>query len=369
MKAATSTRRQSWRALRISFILSSLNLSGGVQAIIEYANRLVARGHTITLVVPRGTMDAAVAATLDGRVQCLESAVSLAGRRNLFTNLRLAFSLARSVPASDLVVATHTPTTLSSLLAVQLLRRGAGVWLFMDYAQMFAGRAAERWLLRNALRWHRLAITISHATAAELARYAPGRIEVAGLGISNLANLHPVYVHARPQARSLFYLGDNRPRKGLADFLRAAELVCAQAPDIQVVVASKDPCVLETNVPVTFHLKPDAAQLALLFQSCSVFVSASWAEGLGNPPLEAMACAAPVVMTETGGSRDYAVDGENCLLVPPQQPERLADAILRVLNDPALAARLSAAGPATAARFDWDIVMDRLETALLEAVA
>lgn len=107
---------------------------------------------------------------------------------------------------------------------------------------------------------------------------------------------------ARNRVRSSTWATTARAR-GWPIFVRAAELVCAQAPDIRVVVASKDPCVLETNVPVTFHLKPDATQLALLFQSCSVFVSASWAEGLGNPPLEAMACAAPVVMTETSSSR------------------------------------------------------------------
>jgi hypothetical protein len=43
--------------VRISFILSSLWLSGGVRVVVEYANRLTGRGHQVTLVAPGGTLD------------------------------------------------------------------------------------------------------------------------------------------------------------------------------------------------------------------------------------------------------------------------------------------------------------------------
>ena len=43
--------------MRISFILSSLWLSGGVRVIVEYANRLTIRNHKATLIAPRGTLD------------------------------------------------------------------------------------------------------------------------------------------------------------------------------------------------------------------------------------------------------------------------------------------------------------------------
>ncbi len=356
------------RRLHVSFILSSLRLSGGVQAIIEYANRLAARGHSATLVIPRGAIDASMAVLLAPGVALVEASRPLTDTLNPLKQLLLAVALARAVPVCDVVVATHTPTTLSSLIASHLLRRAAAVWLFMDYVAMFAGRPAERWLLRNALRWHRMAITISKATAAELANYAPGRVEVAGLGISTIEQLTPVIAEERPASPpSLFYLGDQRPRKGLADFLQAAALVQAQMPALQLWIASKEPCTIETAVPYTFHLHPTRNALVHLFQTCTIFVSASHAEGLGNPPLEAMACGAPVVMTASGGSADYARDGENCLLTPPQDPERLAEAILRLLREPMLAQKLSHAGPATAARFDWTAVMDRLEGFLREA--
>ncbi len=357
-----------WRPLRISFILSSLWLSGGVMAVVEYANRLAARGHAVSLVLPKGTVDPLMSSMIAAAVSLVESKTGRAPTGNVARNLRLAWSLADAVPQSDVVVATHTPTTAANLLACGLLRRGAPVWLFMDYAEMFAQRPAEAWLLRHALRWQRMALTISRATAAELARYAPGRIEVVGVGISHLDALTPRFVEDRlTEPPILFYLGDMRPRKGLADFVCAAEKVCASRPSTRVVIASKDHCAIETSAHFTFIYKPSTEELAELYKTCAVFVCASWAEGLGNNPLEAMACATPVVMTETGGSSDYAEDGVNCLLVPPRNPATLEAAILRLLDDPCLAARLSHAGPGTAARFDWEVIMDCMEVCLLEA--
>jgi glycosyltransferase involved in cell wall biosynthesis len=81
-----------------------------------------------------------------------------------------------------------------------------------------------------------------------------------------------------------------------------------------------------------------------------------------------MACGAPVVLTDSRGVREYARPGENCLLVPIRQPEALAAAILRVLDDQVLRDRLRLEGPSTAARFDWQTAGDRFEAALVRVV-
>ena len=91
-------------------------------------------------------------------------------------------------------------------------------------------------------------------------------------------------------------------------------------------------------------------------------------EGFGLPPLEAMACGAPVVLTDSGGVRDYARHEDNCLLVPPRDPQALAAAMLRILTDPVLADCLRRAGPPTTARFTWEAAVDRFEAALRDVV-
>ena len=68
--------------------------------------------------------------------------------------------------------------------------------------------------------------------------------------------------------------------------------------------------------------------------------------------LEAQASGRPVVTTRHGGIPEYVRDGETALVVPEADPGALADALVRVVTDDALAARLGGAGPAWAARFD-----------------
>ena len=76
-----------------------------------------------------------------------------------------------------------------------------------------------------------------------------------------------------------------------------------------------------------------------------------WAEPWGLVPLEAMAVGRPVVATCTGGSAEYLRDGENCLVVPAEDPDALARAVARLSSDAALRDRLRARGFETAARF------------------
>ena len=69
-------------------------------------------------------------------------------------------------------------------------------------------------------------------------------------------------------------------------------------------------------------------------------------EGLPLAVLEAMAASRPVVASAVAGTVEAVIDGETGLLVPPKEPAAFAAAIQSVLDDPALAARLGAAGGA-----------------------
>jgi phosphatidylinositol alpha-mannosyltransferase len=69
--------------------------------------------------------------------------------------------------------------------------------------------------------------------------------------------------------------------------------------------------------------------------------------------LEAMACATPIVCSDLPGFRNVVTAGHEALLVPGDDPTALGDALLRMLDDPELRARCSAAGRASALRFAW----------------
>jgi len=84
-------------------------------------------------------------------------------------------------------------------------------------------------------------------------------------------------------------------------------------------------------------------------------------DGIPNVLVEAMAAGTPVVATDVSGIPELVSSGVNGLLVPPEDPVALADALLALHRDPALAGRLAEAGRATVQeRFDGERLAGRL---------
>jgi glycosyltransferase involved in cell wall biosynthesis len=94
-----------------------------------------------------------------------------------------------------------------------------------------------------------------------------------------------------------------------------------------------------------------------LLASCDLFVLPSLYEGLPLSLLEAMASGRPAIATDVPGSNEVVHHAESGLLVPRADPLALADAIRRLLADPAAAERLARAGRA---RVDRDFSVERM---------
>ncbi|MGI5201743.1 glycosyltransferase [Spirillospora sp. CA-108201] len=91
-----------------------------------------------------------------------------------------------------------------------------------------------------------------------------------------------------------------------------------------------------------------------LLRSASLAVTLPWYEPFGMVPLEAMACGVPVVATAVGGHLDTVVHGVTGVVVPPRDPDTAAQAIRRMLDDPARRAAMGRAGGGRArGRYSW----------------
>jgi glycosyltransferase involved in cell wall biosynthesis len=100
-----------------------------------------------------------------------------------------------------------------------------------------------------------------------------------------------------------------------------------------------------------------------------VFLNTTRVDNTPVSVLEAMACGLLVVSTNVGGVPHLLTDATDALLVPPGDAEAMAAAVGRVLTEPELAARLSAAARARVLEMDWARVLPRWEALLLGAEA
>lgn len=107
---------------------------------------------------------------------------------------------------------------------------------------------------------------------------------------------------------------------------------------------------LEPHVTFTGYVADE--HLPALYSGADLFAFPSLYEGFGLPVLEAMACGAPVVTSNTSSLPE--VTGDAALLVDPTDVAQLADAMCLVLSQPALAAELRAKGLARAVQFSWE---------------
>jgi glycosyltransferase involved in cell wall biosynthesis len=168
---------------------------------------------------------------------------------------------------------------------------------------------------------------------------------------------------ARALAPTLLVARNLEPIYDNAGALRAFAVVHAVHPAARLVIAGSGPEAealrrladeLGVAAAVRFAGRVDRDEMAALLRASSVVLNPSLVDNMPNSVLEALASGVPVVSTNVGGVPFIVADGVSALLVPPREPQAMAAAVLRLIADPALAARLAAAGLQEARRYTWE---------------
>jgi glycosyltransferase involved in cell wall biosynthesis len=213
----------------------------------------------------------------------------------------------------------------------------------------------ERRVYRLVLRAAHLVVVNSEAVAARLRAgtvVREERIVVVPNGVDT-ARFHPA---PRPADGEVVVgaLGNLRPEKGLEDLVAAAALVGERCPRARFVIhgdgagrAALQAQVARQGLGHVVRLAGATAQPAAALRALDVFALPSLSEASSNALLEAMATGLPVVATRVGGSSMIVADGITGLLVPPREPAALAKALITLIEDRRLAARLGAAAAKT----------------------
>jgi glycosyltransferase involved in cell wall biosynthesis len=155
------------------------------------------------------------------------------------------------------------------------------------------------------------------------------------------------------------------PRKGFAIGVEAFRIVQKKIPNAKLILFGTSKPADDVSYE-ELHLNISGGQVRDYYNSLDVYVSSSYQEGFGLPGLEAMACGVPIVTTDSGGVREYAVDGETAIVCPPGDAAALADAMARLHKDSILQDRLRKNGLQKAKEFTWERSITKMEKFLLE---
>ena len=164
-------------------------------------------------------------------------------------------------------------------------------------------------------------------------------------------------------ARNLEPLYDNTTA------LKAFRIVREAIPDAHLTIAGSGPeranleaMAKELGVAdaVVFTGQVDNERMPILYREADIALNPSLADNMPISILEALASGVPVVSTNVGGIPFLVEDGKTALLVPPCDPERMAEAMLRVLSDESLRECMVKTGLDHARQFAWESVRGEL---------
>lgn len=294
--------------------------------------------------------------------------------------LRSALAAARSAhelrdvlrrhPEHELIYATSARAGVQASLAATGLRRTV-VWGLWDPTPPGIEGAAVRAAARAGCE---LAVACSEWTARSFAggsrRLARRTVVVhPGIDVARFAS-----VAASPGAPRALLVGSVIPEKRVELAIEVARLVARERPDFRLVVAGR-PQYHARNVAYMSRLRANAGpevewaghvdDVRACMEGAGLLLHCRADEPLAAALIEAMAAGLPVVAPRAGGTPELVRDGVDGLLYEPDAARVAADAVLALVGDPSLAARLGASGRERArAEFSREAYLERHAAAL-----
>jgi len=365
--------------MRVTFVhpMHALLPGGGGKVVHEYANYLAQHGHTVNVIFPRPSNIDPESKSLRFRAWQIgdwwKARTDAAVRRLLGksalrwmsidprVNLLFVTGLdSRFIPDADAVFATYWRT--AEFVAEYPSTKGEQFYLIQHY-EIWAGpkeRVDRTWLAPL----HKVVISqwlyeVGRSLGATRMRY-----------ITNAIDHEQFRVIPRKKLTELGVLSmyHSVPWKGAEDVIAVFARLHERFPNLRVSMFGLDARPPQIPDWMEYLRNPSPDGLRDLYNSHSIYVGASRAEGWALPPAEAMACGCVFVGTDIGGFRDYAINGRTALLSSPGDRNAMFENLCRVLEDPELLGRLQKAGTEYIRQFTWEESGARLERYLNEVV-
>jgi glycosyltransferase involved in cell wall biosynthesis len=334
--------------------------AGGTYNVLLLADYLRYKGYDVTVIAPRKevflkTVSMKIVRFLEYHFPTLFI------RKTMLSPLILA----SEVPEADFYVATFWPTAYTA----NYLRTKTGMPCFyyiQHFEPIFYPHSYVYYLADKTYTLPLIQLTISKWLGSVISKYGKNPIYVGYFvdPVFKPAYEAPQYIQKLKSHGKKIILTIYRPEywKGFYLFVDAITTLYKRRKDIYAIIIGDT-----THTIYAFPHKKIRwllrEELCKYYSVADVFVYTSLFEGFGLPPLEAMACGCPVVMTDSLGSRDYAVPGVNSIVVQ-KNPKAIAVAINELLSNDSLRDSLIREGLQTAKNFSIDIAATKFEKIL-----
>ncbi|MBF0122319.1 MAG: glycosyltransferase family 4 protein [Candidatus Omnitrophica bacterium] len=354
--------------MRILFLANHFNTGGITSYVMTLARGLLRKGHHVVVASSGG--DRVSECEFGGMRHVMASLrVKCAVHPNIFLSLPKLLRLVKDEKID--IIHAHTRSTQ---VCAAMLSRLAGIPVVSTCHGFFK----PHWGRRTFPLWGKAVIAISPQVATHLTKdlcVEKKDVTVVANGI-DLDNFHPEDLLKKADHRRRWDLSDG-PVIGivarLSDVKGHCYLIDAMTDVLKIF--PKVQCLIVGVGPEEKRLKEQVRSKGLEQSVCflnvvnktselvpllDIFILPSLQEGLGLSAMEAGACGVPVIASRVGGIPEVVVDGETGILVPSRDSKALADAIIRLLGDPAKMLVLGQrARQVVAERFSSDRMVER----------
>lgn len=369
--------------IRLLTIITKLELGGAQQVVLHTMSRLPAARYRLYLISgAHGLLDETARSLKHCEVHLWPG---LKHPIAPWHDVAVFFRLVRFLREHRIQI-VHTHSSKAGMLG-RLAAAWAGVpvvfhtvhgWPFHDYQPALV-RGIFIWLERLAARHTTRLIAVSHPTRQKGLQYGIGRPQQYQdiFPGSDLSLFKPGNRRVRAAVRREFGFPQEallvgmvaclKPQKAPLDFVRAAGLIAQALPPARFLMVGDGQLRPAVEKKIAALGLGDKIKLAgwrkdvpRLMQGFDLFALSSLWEGLPCVLAQAFAAGLPVVATDVEGAREIIAPGRTGLLVPPADPAALAQACIKLLQNPAQRQRMARAARPEAKKFDVQPMVDQL---------
>lgn len=357
--------------MKLLLMIYGLGAGGAERVLTFIADELASRGHEVHLLtLAGGEEDFFDPGDRVRRIRLNVAANSRSALDGAWANLWRIRAIRHQLRAlkPDAVISFTTMVNVLALAACA----GMGMPVVVSERSDPRGLVVQRrWrILRNVLyrRAHALVVQ-TNSSAAWFRRRLPAALPIAVIANPTVLVANTDEAQLNPPRPFILAAGRLAHEKGFDLLIEAFRIVAREGIELHLVIAGAGPeahalqlLVAQRGLERRVHFVGQVKAIGTLMKQAQAFVLSSRFEGFPNVLLEALASGLPVVSVDClSGPREILDDGRYGILVPPEDPNALAEGIVRVATDSGLRTRLSLSGSQRATCYRPDVIITKWE--------